>query len=294
MYLRKFVKSYDEDMFIPSSELIINPDNSVYHLKLRPDEIADTIITVGDPTRVELVAKGLDKIHLERQSREFKTISGELDGKQLTIISTGIGTDNIDIVFNELDALANIDFETREVKPIHRPLTFIRIGTSGAIQKGVPLDSFIISKSAIGFDGLLNFYESKKIRNTSLEEKVNSQLNYYAVDADEKLVEHFSGLGTLGITITANGFYGPQSRNLRLKHSFDFRKIADTVEQGMLIPTNLEMETAGIYGMSKLLGHRSVSLNAILANRITNEFSSNPSKTVQRLIDQSLALISSL
>ena len=281
-------------MFIPSSELIINPDNSVYHLKLRPDEIADTIITVGDQARVDLVAKRLDKIHLERQSREFKTISGELGGKELTIISTGIGTDNIDIVFNELDALANIDFKSREVKPHHRAFSFIRLGTSGAIQKDIPLDSFIISRSAIGFDGLLHFYNSEEVRNTSLEKQVIGELNHYAVDADKDLVEHFSGLGTLGITITANGFYGPQSRNLRLKHAFDFRSIADTVKQGELIPTNLEMETAGIYGMSKLLGHKSISLNAILANRISNEFSSNPAKTIERLIDHSLALISTL
>lgn len=281
-------------MFIPPSELIINPDNSVYHLKLRPEEIADTIITVGDPERVGLVAQHLDSIKVEKSSREFRTITGELGGKPLTIISTGIGTDNIDIVINELDALANIDFRSREVKNKHRQLSFIRIGTSGAIREEVSLDSFIISSHAIGFDGLLNFYYSEHVRNWEIEDKVQANQNFYAVDADENLISSFSSLGKEGITITANGFYGPQSRNLRLKHNFDYTKLTKDIVYNDLVPTNLEMETAGIYGMSKLLGHKAISLNAILANRITNQFSKNPSKTVEKLIEKSVEVISAM
>lgn len=280
-----------EDKFIPPSELIINPDNSIYHLKLRPDEIADTIITVGDPDRVTMVSKHLDKIHLERSCREFKTITGELAGKPITIISTGIGTDNIDIVFNELDALANIDFNTRLVKDTFRQLTFIRIGTSGAISEKVPLDSFIVSHHAIGFEGLLNFYESDHVRNKEIEAQVKTDLNYYAVDADLKLAQSFSHFAQSGLTITANGFYGPQSRELRLSHKFDIQKIASNINYKGISPTNLEMETAGIYGMAALLGHKAISLNAILANRVTNEFSSQPGETVKRLIEETLGVL---
>jgi len=269
-------------MFIPPSELIINPDNSIYHLRLKPDEIADTIITVGDPARVNMVAKHLDKIHLERSAREFKTITGELGGKDLTIISTGIGTDNIDIVFNELDALVNIDFETRTVKDKHRQLSFIRIGTSGAISKDIAIDSFIISKYAIGFDGLLNFYQSDHIRIQSLEDQIVNPPFPYAISSNKDLLNAFTSFSQPGISITANGFYGPQGRNLRLAHTFDIQELASKVEYDQLSPTNLEMETAGIYGLAALLGHKAVSLNAILANRITNEFSSQPSKTVER------------
>ncbi len=276
-------------MFIPSSELIINPDNSIYHLKLRPDEIADTIITVGDPDRVDLVAKHLDHIHLERQAREFKTITGALNGKDLSIISTGIGTDNIDIVLNELDALANIDFKTRKIKDRFRPLTFIRIGTSGAIQESVPLDSTIISAYACGLDGLLNFYDADRVREVELERKLPSTLNSYAIAADSTLLSKFSNLGKQGITITANGFYGPQARTLRLKSSFDLAT-QDKSYEGLSF-TNLEMETAGIYGLAKLLGHKAISLNAILANRVTNEFSEHPLKTIKLLIEKSLELV---
>ena len=283
-----------EDKFIPPSELIINPDNSIYHLKLRPDEIADTIITVGDPDRVTMVSQYLDKIHLERSCREFKTITGELAGQPLTIISTGIGTDNIDIVFNELDALANIDFTTRQIKDNQRQLTFIRIGTSGAISKDIPLDSFIVSHHAIGFEGLLNFYDAHHVRNAELEKQVVTDLNYYAVDANTDLIEVFSKIAKPGITITANGFYGPQSRQLRLKHSFNVPTIASNIKYKGLSPTNLEMETAGIYGMAALLGHKAISLNAILANRVTNEFSGQPAKTVKSLVEQSLSIIQQL
>jgi len=279
-------------MFIPPSELIINPDKSIYHLNLKPDEIADTIITVGDPERVSMVAAHLDKIHLDKSKREFRTVTGELAGKALTIISTGIGTDNIDIVFNELDALANIDFETRIVNEQHRQLTFIRIGTSGAISRDIPLDSFIATQHAIGFDGLLNFYDSDKVRNKQLEAQISTPLNFYAVDGDAALIAKFSEFSSPGLTITANGFYGPQSRNLRLRHNFNFDQLVEQVSYQGLTPTNLEMETAGIYGMAALLGHKAISLNAILANRVTQEFSSKPSVTVESLIEKSIGIIS--
>jgi len=278
-------------MFIPPSELIINPDSSVYHLKLRPDEIADLILTVGDPDRVDKVARHLDKIHLDRRAREFRTITGELGSKLVTIISTGIGTDNIDIVFNELDALANVDFSTRKVKEKFRQLTFIRLGTSGAIQAEIPLDSFISSAHAIGLDGLLSFYQSEGSRNHDLEALVPDTFKAYAVDADKKLLTAFSSFTKPGLTITANGFYGPQSRSLRIKSTFSVQDLVSRISYQGLSPTNLEMETAGIYGLAKLLGHRAISLNAILANRVTNEFSSQPAQTIDTLIEKSMEVV---
>ena len=208
-------------MFIPPSEMILNEDGSIYHLKLKPGEIATTIITVGDQERVAMVAKHFDDIELERQSREFRTITGRLGEKRLTVISTGIGTDNVDIVFNELDALINIDFETRRVKEDHTQLDFIKIGTSGAISETVPLDSIVVSKSALGFDGLLHYYDSDKFRNKELEALSSVKQLGYGVDADSSLYQQFVDLGAGGITITATGFYGPQSRQLRLSPGID-------------------------------------------------------------------------
>ena len=281
-------------MVIPSSELILNPDNSIYHLKLRPDEIADTIITVGDQDRVDMVAQFFDKVHLTRSCREFKTITGEYDWKPITVISTGIGTDNIDIVFNELDALANIDFDSKTIKSEHKQLTFIRIGTSGAISENIPLDSYVASRHAVGFDSLLHFYDSAGIRNSDIEGQIESPNQCYAVDCDLLLAEAFSRYTIPGITITAPGFYGPQARQLRLSSSFDFENIKNSIRYKGLSPTNLEMETSGIYGMSKLLGHRAISLNAILANRVTQEFSNQPQETVKQLILKSLDVIKDL
>jgi len=278
-------------MFIPPSELILNSDGSVYHLKLKPGEISEHIITVGDPERVDMVAAHFDTIELTRQAREFKTITGSLRGKRLTVISTGIGTDNIDIVFNELDALVNIDFETRTVKVSHTCLSFYRIGTSGAITKEVPLDSIVISGYAIGFDGLLHFYEEDSVREKALEGLIKAKQSCYAVAASAELVKKFSDLGTTGVTITATGFYGPQSRQLRLKPSFDFAKLTEGLIYNGLPFTNLEMETAGIYGLAALLGHKAVSLNAILANRVTNKFSDRPRETIEGLVEKALEII---
>ncbi|WP_067034155.1 nucleoside phosphorylase [Allomuricauda sp. CP2A] len=289
-------------MSLGSSELILNLDGSIYHLNLLPEDIADTIITVGDPERVSHVSKYFDSIELKKGKREFITHTGSLSGKRITVISTGIGTDNIDIVLNELDALANIDFTSRTINPKKRQLSFIRIGTSGSIQPTVPIDSFLLSTSAIGFDGLLYFYESGHVRNSDLEIKLNEYLGWhvqnirpYAVDFDETLAAHFtSNRIRFGITATNSGFYGPQGRNLRAAPKIpDFNeRLAAFSYQNQQI-TNLEMETSGIYGLAKLHGHRAISLNAILANRVTGEFSKNSKKSIDELIQFTLEQLTS-
>ncbi len=280
-------------MIFNESELILNNDGSIYHLNLLPSDIANTIITVGDPDRVCNVSKYFDTIEIQKQKREFKTVTGTINKKRITVISTGIGTDNIDIVLNELDALVNIDFSKRKSKEKHQILDIIRIGTSGSISKHIPVDSFLISNEAIGFDSLLHFYESKHIQNLDFSNELVNHLNWnaekstpYVVSCDTSLANQFKSIQIKeGITVTNVGFYGPQSRELRLKTSDKnlIPKLINFQYQEKYI-TNLEMETAGIYGLSKLLGHRAVSINAILANRITGDFSKNPSKLVDDLI----------
>ncbi|MEM9362120.1 MAG: nucleoside phosphorylase [Bacteroidota bacterium] len=284
-------------MTLGESELILNPDGSIYHLNLLPEDIADTIITVGDPERVTSVSRYFDSVEIKKERREFHTHSGFFQNKRLTVISTGIGTDNIDIVFNELDALANIDFKTRQVKESKTQLNFIRIGTSGAVQPDIPVDSFLLSSTAVGLEGLLNFYDSKHIRNLALEDELISYLQWhshgihpYAVDCNEELAKIVtSNHMRFGITVTNSGFYGPQGRSLRIPpkiHEFNSKLAAFTF--GNQVITNLEMETAGIYGLAKLHNHRAISLNAILANRATGEFSANGFKTVDNLIQYTL------
>lgn len=287
---------------LSNSELILNADGSIYHLNLLPEDLAANIITVGDPERVSEVSKHFDSIELKKGKREFVTHTGTYAHKRITVISTGIGTDNIDIVFNELDALANIDFVSREVKSKKKQLSFIRIGTSGSIQPDIPVDSFLISSSGIGFDNLLHFYEHGHVKNHELESALTSYLGWadhnihpYVVDFDESLATIFeSNRIRYGITGTNSGFYGPQGRTLRLAPSIqDFNdKLAGFSHQNTRI-TNLEMETAGIYGLAKLLGHRAVSLNAILANRATGEFSEQGHKTVEELIKYTLSAVAS-
>lgn len=287
-------------MSLGRSELILNPDGSIYHLNLLPEDIADTIITVGNPGRVSQVSNYFDSIEVKKSKREFTTHTGILSGKRITVISTGIGTDNIDIVLNELDALANIDFSSRRVKTEKRQLSFIRIGTSGSIQSNVPIDSFVLSSSGIGFDGLLHFYDSGQARNQKLEAELNGYLVWqshnitaYAADCDERLGQQFaSNRIRFGITVTNSGFYGPQGRSLRAAPripDFNERLAAFTYQNQRI--TNLEMETAGIYGLAKLHGHRAVSLNAILANRATGEFSNNGKKAIEELIQFTLGKI---
>ncbi len=283
---------------IPESELILNPDGSVYHLNLRPEHIAETIITVGDPDRVKAVAKYLDEEEFSFGKREFHTVTGRLGNKRLSIVSTGIGTDNIDIVFNELDALVNIDLESREVKEQKTVLNFIRIGTSGCLRPDIPVDAFLYSSYGLGADGLGAFYyletdsETKAIQK-DLESRFDFPLPPYLVKGSDFLAEKIGGGMHSGITVTCTGFYGPQGRELRLKS-----KIAESLPKlgefkfGEIGITNFEMETAGIYLMANLLGHRALSCNALLANRINGEFSKTPKETTERLIQTVLEKIS--
>ncbi len=287
-------------MEIKKSELILNPNGSIYHLNLLPEQLADTIITVGDPDRVDVVSKYFDEIEFKIQKREFKTHTGILNGKRISVISTGIGTDNIDIVFNEIDALKNIDFETRTVKKELISLEIIRIGTSGAIQPEIEINSFLVSEKAIGFDNLLHFYGNTSFCDEDFSEAFISQTNWnskkskpYVVSADENLLKKFDSTKfRKGITATNVGFYGPQGRVLRLSLEDEAMngKIQNFNFSGNKI-ANFEMETSGIYGMARLLGHHAVSLNAILANRANGTFSKNPEKTIEELIKTTLQII---
>ncbi|MCM4173274.1 phosphorylase [Arenibacter sp. TNZ] len=283
-----------------SSELILNADKSVYHLNLLPQDLADTVITVGDPDRVARVSQYFDKIDIRKGKREFLSHTGWLNNKRITVTSTGIGTDNIDIVLNELDALANIDFNTRTIKKERRQLDIIRIGTSGAIQPDIPVDSFLLSEYAIGLDSLLHFYDSTHIQHPQIQQAFIAHMNWlkdkstpYVVTYDSSLAEKFlSDKIQLGFTATNVGFYGPQGRRLRLKLEDDEMntKLASFYFENKRI-TNLEMETSGIYGLSKLLGHRAVSLNCILANRPNGKFSLKPDLAISELINFALKKI---
>ena len=286
-------------MPIGDSELILNADGSIYHLNLIPEDISDTIILVGDPNRVPLVSRHFDSIDLIKQKREFLTHTGVCNGKKLTVLSTGIGAGNIDIVLNELDALVNIDLSTREVKKQHQVLNLIRIGTSGAIQPSIPVDSFLVSESAVGFDGILHFYKSQTASD-AMENALKAHFSWedfgivpYAAKGGESLINSFSSKPFLtGITVTNGGFYGPQGRSLRLEPQLiDFHTKLQSFQFNGKQLTNLEMETATIYGLAQLLGHQALSLNAILANRPMGTFSKDPRKTVESLITQSLEVL---
>lgn len=284
------------------SELILNADRSIYHLNLHPEDIAFTIITVGDPERVPLVSRYFDNVELRKGKREFVTHTGYLNQTRLTVISTGIGTDNIDIVLNELDALANIDLDTGRAIPVPKQLSFVRIGTSGAIQPEIALDSILLSEYALGLDGLLHFYreatpaeiEFQNIFATHMQ-WASSKARPYFEQADERLFTQLeSDLTTKGFTATNAGFYGPQGRTLRLvPQDADLPGNLATFEYKGQKVTNLEMETAGLYGLSRLLGHKAVSLSCILANRATGSFSKNPEKAVENLIAYTLNKLTS-
>ncbi len=286
---------------IKESELILNPDGSIYHLNLLPHQLADTVITVGDPDRVTAVSKYFDTIEFKTHKREFKTHTGSFNGKRISVISTGIGTDNIDIVLNELDALKNIDFETRTIKNKLSALEIIRIGTSGAIQPEIAIDSFLVSAKAIGFDTLLHFYKETSFLDTDFSKAFIEHTAWnakksepYVVSADDELLKKFNSEEFIkGVTATNVGFYGPQGRVLRLSTEDEGmnNKIQKFNFKGAKI-TNLEMETSGIYGLAKLLGHRAISLNAILANRAKRSFSLNSEKTIDSLIKTTLKIIS--
>ena len=292
---------------LQASELILNPNGSIYHLNLFPEQVAKTIIVVGDPDRVGAVSTHFDRIEYQVQKREFITHTGWIGKKRLTVISTGIGTGNIDIVFNELDALFNIDLKNRQIKPQLTQLDFIRIGTSGCLVEDLPIDSFLVSFFAVGLDNLLNYYAFKKSKASKnlqqcLEKhlkKEKSKINKipYVFGANQLLIDELANGIKQGVTLTCPGFYGPQGRQIRAVnkapelldafHSFNqqnyfFEKKGKVLSWQI---TNFEMETGSIYGMAQLLGHRAISFNALLANRATGEFSTQPKKTVKKLIE---------
>jgi uridine phosphorylase len=288
---------------IAESELIINSRGAIYHLDLRPEELATTILTVGDPDRVGEVSKHFDSIEFRAQHREFVTHTGRVGNKRISVVSTGIGTDNIDIVLNELDALVNIDLTTRTVKPRLTTLTIIRVGTSGALQKDIPVDGWVASTHGLGIDNLLNFYRHEE----NEEEKeilhafaTQTQLHHrlaqpYISAASASLLRHFTGGFYHGITVTCPGFYGPQGRVLRLGLSQP--ELIDRLTGYSYGPhriTNFEMETAGIYGLGRALGHQCLSLSAIVANRVLREFSRNGAETVERLIRETLRIVETI
>ncbi len=285
---------------IAESELIINDRGAIYHLNCRPEEIADTIITVGDPDRVAAVSKHFDRVEFRNHHREFITHTGYLGKKRISCVSTGIGPDNIDIVLNELDALANIDLETRMIREKIKSLNIIRVGTSGSLQAAIPVDSFVASTHGLGLDNLMNFYlqqnneEEKQIiqafnTHTQMHQGISAP---YITTAGMSLLKYFVKDFHQGITVTCPGFYGPQGRVLRM--GLTHPELVDqltTFAFGQHRISNFEMETSAIYGMGKVVGHHCLSLSAIVANRISKEFSKDGNAVVERLIETTLGII---
>ncbi len=282
---------------IPPSELIINSDGSVFHLHIKPEHLAEKVFLVGDPSRVDLVAKHFDSIECNISSREFHTITGQYKGKRITVISHGIGTDNIDIVLNELDALANIDFETREVKDEFKQLSLVRVGTSGGLQDISSIGSYVAAEYSIGFDGVLYFYDkTEDIRQLEMEEALLKQLDWkidklqpYVVSADKSLVKQILGHDeqiVKGMTIAANGFYGPQGRSLRLglKDPNLNQKIQNFNFEGRQI-TNYEMESSSLAGLSALMGHRALTVCCIIAGRKAQKMNTDYKGSIEGLIE---------
>ncbi len=282
---------------IPPSELIINGDGSVFHLHIKPEHLADKVFLVGDPARVDLVASRFDTIECNITSREFHTVTGTYKGKRITALSHGIGTDNIDIVINELDALANIDFETREEKDEFRQLTLVRVGTSGGLQDISPIGSYVAAEYSIGFDGVLYFYDNtEKVRQLEFEDELLKQLDWkmdklqpYVVSADKSLVDKIVGEGddvVRGVTIAANGFYGPQGRQLRLalKDPILNKKIQAFNHKGRVI-TNYEMESSTLAGLAGLMGHKAMTVCCIIAGRKAEKMNTDYKGSIEGLID---------
>ena len=279
-------------MQIEASELILNPDGSIYHLKLLPEDIADTIFLVGDPDRVEEVSRYFDRIEIKKQKREFVTHTGFVGNKRLTCLSTGIGTDNIDIVLTELDALVNMDLKTRTAKTELTGLNLIRIGTCGSLQHDIPVDSFLASEYGVGLDGLLGFYnfevseEDKQFLQPIIPIVSNLGVHPVIVKGSDALLNTVAKDIRKGVTLTNCGFYGPQGRTVRIapKDKRYIDELSAITLPGNRKLTNMEMETSAIYGMSKLLGHNALSLNAILANRVDGTFSKDPHGATDKLI----------
>ncbi len=286
---------------IPASELIINADGSVFHLHLKPEQLADRVILVGDPSRVTMVASYFDMREFEISNREFHTITGTYKGKRISVVSHGIGTDNIDIVITELDALANIDFHTREIKDEFRQLTLVRIGTSGGLQPFIPIGSYVAAVKSIGFDGVLYFYDkNEKVRDIAFEQELLRQLEWqiprilpYIVTADPTLVAQIAQNDIIhGVTIATNGFYGPQGRKLRLPLSDPNlnHKIEEFCWKGYQI-TNFEMESSSLAGLAALMGHRAMTVCCIIANRVVEKANTEYKDAISELIEKVLERI---
>jgi uridine phosphorylase len=285
---------------IAPSELIITNRGAIYHLDLHPDELAPIVLTVGDPDRVKVVSKFFDTIEVQRQHREFVTHTGTLGKKRISVVSTGIGPDNIDIVLNELDALVNIDFNTRTIKPNLSSLSILRLGTSGSLQADIPVDSFVAGTHGLGLDNLLHFYrleqneeEQELLQSFLTQTQIHHSITQpYISAAAPSLLKHFTEGYHQGITVTCPGFYGPQGRILRL--GLAAPQLVDRLtdfQYGQHRITNFEMETSAIYGLSRLLGHHCLSLNVIVANRVNKTFSSDGQAAVEKLIVRSLEII---
>jgi uridine phosphorylase len=280
--------------YFPESELIINPDGSAFHIHVRPDQLCDKIILVGDPGRVDLVASYFDEKTFEVSSREFHTIGGVYKGKKVMCISHGIGTDNIDIVVNELDALANIDFETRLEKEEHRSLNMVRVGTCGGLQPHVPIGTHVISEKSIGFDGVLNFYAGRnEVCDLAFEEEFCHSVGWnplwarpYVIDNDVELINRIDkGDMVRGVTISANGFYGPQGRELRIPLADpDLNRKIQDFKYGRFVVTNYEMESSAIAGLASLLGHKAMTVCLVIANRVAHHSNTNYKSSIGDLI----------
>jgi len=288
---------------IPDSELILRPDGAIYHLNLQPEDIADTIILVGDPERVGKVSQAFDHIELKKGGREFLTHTGMLGQKRISVVSTGIGCDNIDIVLNELNALANIDLKTRQIKPTHKSLDMIRLGTSGGLQPDIPVGQLIVSDMAIGLNNFMHFYQQPDdatiaAAETALHDHfptLYDKIRPFISRGNPDLQNHFSSLGKIGHTITCSGFYAPQGRELIGKLAFPnfIEKLTSFSIHNTLVE-NFEMETAAIYGLGHLLGHRCCSISLAINNRVTGVFTDQLDLDIANMIDQALTLICQL
>ena len=280
--------------YFPESELLIEPNGAIYHLGVKPQQLADKVILVGDPNRVPKVAAFFDETECDISAREFRTITGTYKGKRITVVGTGIGCDNIDIVVNELDALANIDFATRYEKDHFRQLQFVRIGTCGGLQEYVPTGSYICSQKSIGFDGLLNFYEGRNdVCDLDFEEKFKQHMNWspllcapYTIDADAELVERIAQDDMVrGVTISCGGFFAPQGRRLRVPLAFPKQnELVETFEYNGMRITNFEMESSALAGLARLMGHKAVTVCLVIANRLVKEATMDYNARMKELI----------
>ena len=287
---------------IPASQLVLNNEGAVYHLGLHPEELADDVILVGDPGRVDTIASRFDKIEVKRQNRELWTRTGTYNGKRITVLSTGMGTDNLDIVMNELDTLANIDLKTRMPKETHRTLNLVRLGTSGALQADIPVeDSYVATRYAIGLDGLLYFYKGNEtVNELAMRDAFVEQMEYpkdlpmpYVVEGSQELFDRLGQGYFQGLTATAPGFYGPQGRTLRMPLAYpeNNRKIEAFKYQGWRV-CNFEMESSALYGLGKMMGHRCLTICAVIANRVSEKFCADYHPYINKLITNTLDRLS--